>query len=198
MNCHSSVDMRQVRSLLFSYNIFILDLGTMKLRLIRSSSSIYIRHNSFSSVFQAIRTANLSHSSSFMPSGNVGALQFRLKVKKSVFRYQIFPLFMKEKGSLTPRTLVFAAQKESDESESGSSQSCIEDQMHMAPEYNDGSRDPDVEVASITLSEADLSQSAVQLGNQGNLLDKLKAVHLHILAMEQWNASRIKLCHRYI
>ncbi|CBI22533.3 unnamed protein product, partial [Vitis vinifera] len=144
----------------------------------------------------AIRTANLSHSSSFMPSGNVGALQFRLKVKKSVFRYQIFPLFMKEKGSLTPRTLVFAAQKESDESESGSSQSCIEDQMHMAPEYNDGSRDPDVEVASITLSEADLSQSAVQLGNQGNLLDKLKAVHLHILAMEQWNASRIKLCHR--
>ncbi|RVW72288.1 Plastidial pyruvate kinase 4, chloroplastic [Vitis vinifera] len=103
---------------------------------------------------------------------------------------------MKEKGSLTPRTLVFAAQKESDESESGSSQSCIEDQMHMAPEHNDGSRDPDVEVASITLSEADLSQSAVQLGNQGNLLDKLKAVHLHILAMEQWNASRIKLCHR--
>lgn len=144
----------------------------------------------------AIRTANLSHSSSFMPSGNVGALQFRLKVKNSVFRYQIFPLFMKEKGSLTPRTLVFAAQKESDESESGSSQSCIEDQMHMAPEYNDGSRDPDVEVASITHSEADLSQSAVQLGNQGNLLDKLKAVHLHILAMEQWNASRIKLCHR--
>ncbi|RVW26726.1 hypothetical protein CK203_101358 [Vitis vinifera] len=77
---------------------------------------------------------------------------------------------MKEKGSLTPRTLVFAAQKESDESESGSSQSCIEDQMHMAPEYNDGSRDPDVEVASITHSEADLSQSAVQLETKGTFL----------------------------
>lgn len=34
--------------------------------------------------------------------------------------------------------------------------------------------------------------------NQGNLLDKLKAVHLHILAMEQWNASRLKMCHRYV
>lgn len=133
-----------------------------------------------------------------MPSGNVRALQFRLEVKNSVFRYQIFPLFLKEKGSLAPRTLVFATQNESDESESGNSQSCIEDQIHVALENNDVSRDPDVEVAPFTHSETDLSQSAEQLGNQGNLLDKLKAVHLHILAMEQWNASRIKLCHRYI
>ena len=131
-----------------------------------------------------------------MRSGNFGALQFRLKGKNSVFRYQICPLFLKEKGSPAPKTLVFAMQKESDESESCSSQSCIEDQMHL--ENKDGSRDPEVEVSSITLSEAYLSQSAEMLGNQGNLLDKLKAVHLHILAMEQWNASRIQLCHRYI
>ena len=28
-------------------------------------------------------------------------------------------------------------------------------------------------------------------------LDKLKAVLLHVLASEQWNASRLKMCHRY-
>lgn len=32
----------------------------------------------------------------------------------------------------------------------------------------------------------------------GNLLDKLKAIHMHALAMEQWNASRLKQSHRYI
>ncbi|KAA8533628.1 hypothetical protein F0562_030938 [Nyssa sinensis] len=52
------------------------------------------------------------------------------------------------------------------------------------------------DVASLSCSAANLPQSAEILGNQGNLLDKLKAVHLHVLAMEQWNASRLKLCHR--
>lgn len=131
-----------------------------------------------------------------MRNGNFGALQFKIKVKNSVSRYQICPLFLKEKGCPAPTSLVFAMQKESDESESCSLQSCIEDQNHL--ESSDGSHDLDLEVSSITLSEAYLSQSAESLGNQGNLLDKLKAVHLHILAMEQWNASRIQLCHRYI
>lgn len=31
----------------------------------------------------------------------------------------------------------------------------------------------------------------------GSLLEKLKAVHLHLLAAEHWNASHLKLCHRY-
>ncbi|GFS32172.1 pyruvate kinase family protein [Actinidia rufa] len=44
--------------------------------------------------------------------------------------------------------------------------------------------------------ESGFYQNAVNLGNRGDLLDKLKAVQLHVLAMEQWNASRIKLCHR--
>ncbi|XP_076957820.1 plastidial pyruvate kinase 4, chloroplastic-like [Bidens hawaiensis] len=34
------------------------------------------------------------------------------------------------------------------------------------------------------------------VGNHGNLLDKLKAIHMHALAMEQWNASRLEQCHR--
>ncbi|XP_068665479.1 plastidial pyruvate kinase 4, chloroplastic isoform X2 [Aristolochia californica] len=31
---------------------------------------------------------------------------------------------------------------------------------------------------------------------RGDLLDKLKAVQLHLLSLEQWNTSRIKACHR--
>ena len=60
-----------------------------------------------------------------------------------------------ELNSMALKTLIFAMPKERDESESCSSQSCIEAQMHL--ENNDGSRDPDVEVSSITLSEAYLS-----------------------------------------
>lgn len=57
--------------------------------------------------------------------------------------------------------------------------------------------DKEIVDSSLYPSE-DHSQHSQILGNQGNLLDKLKAVHMHALAMEQWNASRLKLCHRYI
>ncbi|KAI7725508.1 hypothetical protein M8C21_007050, partial [Ambrosia artemisiifolia] len=49
--------------------------------------------------------------------------------------------------------------------------------------------------SSLYLSE-DHSQHPQILANHGNLLDKLKAIHMHALAMEQWNASRLKQCHR--
>ncbi|KAK9292048.1 hypothetical protein L1049_020002 [Liquidambar formosana] len=110
--------------------------------------------------------------------------------KKPIF----IQLLIRQKGNPTPRTFVFALSNESDESERGSSPACTDDQMLMAWEPT---KDPDVEVvASGPHSEADLSQIAEHLGNQGSLLDRLKAVHLHVLASEQWNASRLKLCHR--
>ncbi|XP_047341874.1 plastidial pyruvate kinase 4, chloroplastic [Impatiens glandulifera] len=50
---------------------------------------------------------------------------------------------------------------------------------------------------------ASLSNKGPNLGSNNekpvilvNLLDKLKAVHMHILAMEKWNASQLKLCDR--
>lgn len=60
---------------------------------------------------------------------------------------------------------------------------------------NSNDSEKEVIASSLYLSE-NHSQHAQILGNQGNLLDKLKAVHMHALAMEQWNASRLKLCHR--
>ncbi|XP_073005275.1 plastidial pyruvate kinase 4, chloroplastic-like [Typha latifolia] len=41
-----------------------------------------------------------------------------------------------------------------------------------------------------------LAPSEYQEYHSVNLFDKLKAVHLHLLASEHWNASRLKLCHR--
>lgn len=50
--------------------------------------------------------------------------------------------------------------------------------------------------ASRLQSSTDFQQIIEKQGNKVTILDKLKAVHLHILAMEQWNASRLKMCHR--
>ncbi|XP_024959599.1 plastidial pyruvate kinase 4, chloroplastic [Cynara cardunculus var. scolymus] len=71
------------------------------------------------------------------------------------------------------------------------------DQSLITSKNGRKSNDPAKEIvaSSLYLSEDHL-QNAQVLGNQGNLLDKLKAVHMHALAMEQWNASRLKLCHR--
>lgn len=50
-------------------------------------------------------------------------------------------------------------------------------------------------LASSLSSEAYFYPSSEHPGNRGSLLDKLKAVHLHVLASEQCNASRLELCH---
>nr|POF10990.1 plastidial pyruvate kinase 4, chloroplastic [Quercus suber] len=61
---------------------------------------------------------------------------------------------------------------------------------------NRRSKDPDVEAAaSSSQSQANFCPNSEQR-SQGTLLDKLKAVHFHVLASEQWNASLLKLCHR--
>ncbi|XP_020577315.1 plastidial pyruvate kinase 4, chloroplastic isoform X2 [Phalaenopsis equestris] len=38
--------------------------------------------------------------------------------------------------------------------------------------------------------------SELPINHLGSVLEKLKAVHLHLLAAEHWNASHLKLCHR--
>lgn len=97
------------------------------------------------------------------------------------------------KRNFRSNTLAFANRK--DEAERGSSNTCSD---HVLPlECNGSSNHPDVEVdVSLTQSQPDISGSAEYLANEGSLLDKLKAVHLHVLASEQWNASRLKLSHR--
>ncbi|KAE8077868.1 hypothetical protein FH972_016387 [Carpinus fangiana] len=76
----------------------------------------------------------------------------------------------------------------------------IKGQWHaLADDHNDHSKDPDVvALASSLSSQPYFYPSSEQPGNRGSLLDKLKAVLLHVLASEQCNASRLELCHRYI
>ncbi|XP_047967219.1 plastidial pyruvate kinase 4, chloroplastic-like isoform X2 [Salvia hispanica] len=72
----------------------------------------------------------------------------------------------------------------------------------MPPERKDAHlqcspKEPKKERASSRMqSSIDLQQIAEKQGNKVTILDKLKTVHLHILAMEQWNASRLNMCHR--
>ncbi|GAY45521.1 hypothetical protein CUMW_090090 [Citrus unshiu] len=76
---------------------------------------------------------------------------------------------------------------------------CNLDSMALHSENNGSSKYSDVEVvASISCLEDDISQSVENLKSQGSILDKLKAVHLHLLASERWNASRLILCHSNI
>lgn len=123
-------------------------------------------------------------------------LPCRVNVKKAVFRDKNCRFSTRPKGRLSSTFIVFAIRNENDEPERGGSHACTDDQLLTALEKDGSSKDPRKEVTTSLLHSEDPSMNAENMGNQGNLLDKLKAVHLHVLAMEQWNSSRIKLCHR--
>ena len=89
----------------------------------------------------------------------------------------------------------FAVPDGNNKAEMGSSH---DDPVLVLSKSNKSSKDPDVKVvASSSHSLANFCPNSEQPGSQGTLLDKLKAVHLHVLASEQWNATLLKLCHRY-
>ncbi|KAJ7965376.1 Pyruvate kinase [Quillaja saponaria] len=98
---------------------------------------------------------------------------------------------------LTSRTIAFSLANENNEGERGSSYACEDNQVLIPSENDESNKNPNMESgASVLHAEAALSPPAGYWGNCETLLDKLKAVHLHVLASEQWNASRLKLCHR--
>lgn len=143
------------------------------------------------SIGVATQTVHCSDFTDANLSGKFTHLPCKLNVKRPIF----FQLLVRQKGSPTTRTLVFAISNKSDEPERGSLPACTDDQMLVGLQNNESSK-TDVEVVpSVSHSELDFSLST-NLENQGSLLDKLKAVHLHVLASEQWNASRFNLCHR--
>lgn len=81
--------------------------------------------------------------------------------------------------------------------ENGSCYGFADDQTDLSLEENDCLNHSDAEVvSSLSYSEADLAHTVELLGEQGSLLDKIKAIQLHVLASEQWNASQLQLCHR--
>ncbi|KAF8379686.1 hypothetical protein HHK36_029130 [Tetracentron sinense] len=150
-----------------------------------------------------IHRVNCSDFTSRNPIGRFSHPTFRLHLKSSVFGDQLIQLLLaRQRGNLIPKTIVFATLNENDERERSSSKPCTDEQMlkavFMASGKNQIPVDSDMEVVtSAPQSEANsILGSFKHSVNQGNFLDKLKAVHLHVLALEQWNASRIKQCHR--
>lgn len=86
---------------------------------------------------------------------------------------------------------------EHDDAQRRSSPHFSDDQLFACPENDGHPQEPRKErAASLMQSGTDLQPNVGEPGNQESILDKLKAVHLHILAMEQWNALRLKMCHR--
>ncbi|KAM7467709.1 hypothetical protein LguiB_015271 [Lonicera macranthoides] len=122
----------------------------------------------------------------------------RLNLKKPMFGDKIVQILNRQRGTLALTSIVYAIRKENDEPERGSSSACADDELlRTGSEKEHSSKEQGKEeFVSLLHSKTDLPQNTENLGNQGNLLDKLKAVHLHVLAMEQWNASRLKLSHR--
>lgn len=145
----------------------------------------------FSFSFQSTQVADLLEVSTFNLRGKRIDFPCRLHIGQPT---QYDPRAI-HKRNFRSNTLAFANRK--DEAERGSSNTCSD---HVLPlECNGSSNHPDVEVdVSLTQSQPDISGSAEYLANEGSLLDKLKAVHLHVLASEQWNASRLKLSHRFV
>ena len=146
---------------------------------------------------QAIQTVNPTDLISNNFWGKFTRLPCRVHFKKPVIRDKTVQLLARQKRNPGHRTIVFAILNENDEA-GGFSHACADDSMRTASEDNENVMDSrDEVVAVLSQSGSGFYQNAVDMENQGNLLDKLKAVQLHVLAMEQWNASRIKLCHRY-
>ncbi|KAJ0099969.1 hypothetical protein Patl1_20332 [Pistacia atlantica] len=83
-------------------------------------------------------------------------------------------------------------------SERETSHDFTDDGLVLCSEDNKSSEHQDVEVVAFVSSlEEDLSQGAEDLRKPGSLLEKLKAIRLHVLASEQWNTSQLQLCHRH-
>ncbi|KAI3800224.1 hypothetical protein L1987_35535 [Smallanthus sonchifolius] len=123
-------------------------------------------------------------------------LSYGLDAKVLVSRGKMFQSLRRHKQVVPLTFIVSAIRNGNDEHES--SVGAYSDDQSLTISKNSRQVDDTAKevVASSLYPREDHSQHAQILGNHGNLLDKLKAIHMHALAMEQWNASRIKQCHR--
>ncbi|MCL7029341.1 hypothetical protein MKW94_017513 [Papaver nudicaule] len=109
---------------------------------------------------------------------------------------------LKQERNRTKCHIVFANHNGNGEPEKGRSNPNSDDEVFtsifLASRINDSHENSAVNLtAPISHSQLNTREHVVDLPvNRGNLLDRLTAVHLHILASEQWNLSRIELCHR--
>ncbi|XP_076909093.1 plastidial pyruvate kinase 4, chloroplastic-like [Bidens hawaiensis] len=116
-----------------------------------------------------------------------------LNAKILVSRSEMFQSLRTHKRVFPLTLIVSAIRKGNDEHESIVG-AYSDDQSLTISNNSRKNNETSKEVAAASLYPSE--DHAKILGNHGNLLDKLKAIHMHALAMEQWNASRLKQCHR--
>ncbi|CAA0824670.1 Plastidial pyruvate kinase 4- chloroplastic [Striga hermonthica] len=109
--------------------------------------------------------------------------------KNQVFLFQ-------NRVKLATRIAARSLPPERDNAHMGSSPHLTDGQAFVSPEEDENSREQRKETAVLMQSDANFQPNAAEHGNRESVLDKLKAVHLHFLAMEQWNSSRLKTCHQ--
>lgn len=148
---------------------------------------------------QATAASGFSNFTSFSSCKEFAQIPFCCDAKKAICKQKFVQILAAQEGNLSRTITVCATSGNDGEPEESGTTACTNYKVLAHAENRESSRDAgDEVVTSILYSGADLNFKAENLGNQDNLFDKLKAVHLHILAMEQWNASRLKLCHRYV
>ncbi|XP_024025744.1 plastidial pyruvate kinase 4, chloroplastic isoform X2 [Morus notabilis] len=143
---------------------------------------------------QATLSADQLGFDSFSRRANFTHLPCALCTKQAVGVVQFLAV---RRSKLKPRTLASALPNRDGEPKASFLHSSADGQPLLALGNNKSCKDADAEEdPSARYSRSDFSVNANHMVNRGELLDKLKAVHLHVLASEQWNASQIKLCHR--
>ncbi|KAL8248058.1 hypothetical protein R6Q59_009274 [Mikania micrantha] len=115
-----------------------------------------------------------------------------LNAKILVSRCKMFQSLRRHKQAFQLTFIISAVRNGNDEHESTTS-AYSDDQSLTISKNNCKIKDTykEIDASSLYLREDHSKHAQIH----GNLLDKLKAIRLHALAMEQWNASRLKQCH---
>lgn len=162
-----------------------------------ASHSVSVATNRATTSIYATAASGFLNFMSFNLCKEFAQIPFCFYAKKAICKQKFVQLLAAQEGNLSRTITVCATSGNDGEPEESGTTACTNYKVLAHTENCESSRDAgDEVVTSILYSGADLNFKAENLGNQDNLFDKLKAVHLHILAMEQWNASRLKLCHR--
>ncbi|XP_060212016.1 plastidial pyruvate kinase 4, chloroplastic isoform X1 [Lycium barbarum] len=113
------------------------------------------------------------------------------------FKEHVFPFVASNNGSLSRKNIVFAIPNERDDAEKEGSDYYFHYPVVVDQKEDGSSFAPEMETAfSLLPCGEDIPRSNEINGKDGGLLAKLMAVHLHVLAMEQWNASKLRMSHK--
>lgn len=115
------------------------------------------------------------------------------------FREHIVQYVASNNGNLARKNIVFAIPNERDDPEKEGSDYYIDYPVIVDQKEDGSSCAPEMETTfSLLQCGESIPRSNEINGKEDGLLAKLMAVHLHVLAMEQWNASKLKMSHKYV